>query len=63
MTEFQKEIGVVIVLLGFFLGYFACVETVRIEVAGRSGTVKNGKKVVNENSESGCFASHLDCGW
>lgn len=34
MTEFQREIGVLVVLLTFLLGYFCCVVIVRTGIAG-----------------------------
>lgn len=38
MTEFQREIGCVIVLLAFSLGCFGYVEIVRIEATGLNRT-------------------------
>ena len=56
MTQYQKEIGVVIVLLAFFLGYFCFVETVPTEIKGRRmWTVK--KEIQKNENESRCSFS------
>lgn len=58
MTEFQKEIGVIIVLLAFSFGFFVYAETVHIERAGGSLTVDNQGSVQNANQSSKGFS---DC--
>lgn len=63
MTEFQKEIGIIVVLLGFFLGYFVYVETVQTGIAGRSRTAIIERMGFNEDAESGGVSFDINCGW
>lgn len=57
MTQFQKEIGVVIVLLTFFCGFFCFVEIARTEKAGKIGQKITKKAVQNENKTGSCQSS------
>jgi hypothetical protein len=54
MNQFQKEIGVVIVLLSFSLGYFCFAATARTEIAaGKSQGIPKSEVIhANPKSES-----------
>lgn len=63
MTEFQKEIGVIIVLLGFFLGCFVCVEIAHTETAGGSLAVKMTKGGSDEGYKGSSLKTDIYCRW
>ena len=52
MTEFQKEISVIVVLLAFSLGYFCYVEIAPTGITRRGVVRANEKVLYDENSES-----------
>ena len=54
MSEFQKEIGVIVVLLAFLLGCLCYVETAHTEATGRSRAAINQKVTSHEDQQGAC---------